>query len=124
MSSTGTPTLNYGLNQWEGTDKPEGEDFNEDNRKIDTALRNKADITSGTWIPVLAGGKVAGANTYSQQVGVWTKIGKRVFLDFIVVLSLKDTNMAGPILVKGNLTIVLAQHKAIWMPKHKQREFC
>ena len=36
MSSTGTPK--YGLNQWQGSDKPKREDFNSDNQKIDAAL--------------------------------------------------------------------------------------
>jgi hypothetical protein len=31
MSSTGTPTPNYELNQWVGTDKPQMVDFNSDN---------------------------------------------------------------------------------------------
>ena len=40
MASTGTPTPNHGLNQWQGSDKPRREDFNSDNRKIDAALAN------------------------------------------------------------------------------------
>ena len=31
-------TANYGLNQWEATDKVMREDFNADNRKIEEAL--------------------------------------------------------------------------------------
>jgi len=38
MPSSGIPTPFSGLNQWELSDKPRMEDFNEDNRKIDTAL--------------------------------------------------------------------------------------
>jgi len=42
MASTGTPTPNIGLNQWQSTDKPERVDFNSDNLKVDSALGNKA----------------------------------------------------------------------------------
>ena len=38
MASTGTPTPNYGLNQWRSSDIPERVDFNEDNKNIDKAL--------------------------------------------------------------------------------------
>jgi len=51
MSSSGTPTSNYKLNQWAATDKPERADFNEDNKKVDAALysiaQSAASITSG-----------------------------------------------------------------------------
>ena len=36
-------TTNYNLNQWEGTDKVLRTDFNEDNAKIDAALKTNAD---------------------------------------------------------------------------------
>jgi len=45
MSSSGTPTSNYKLNQWAATDKPERADFNEDNKKVDAALHS---IVKGT----------------------------------------------------------------------------
>ena len=38
MASTGTPTPNYGLNQWRSSDTPERVDFNSDNWEIDEAL--------------------------------------------------------------------------------------
>ena len=36
-------TANYGLSQWEATDRILMEDFNKDNGKIDTALKENAD---------------------------------------------------------------------------------
>ena len=51
MSSSGTPTSNYKMNQWAAIDKPERADFNEDNKKVDAALysiaQSAASITSG-----------------------------------------------------------------------------
>ena len=45
MSSSGTPSSNYKLNQWAATDKPERADFNSDNQKVDAALHS---IVQGT----------------------------------------------------------------------------
>ena len=36
-------TTNYDLNQWEATDKVLRAEFNEDNAKIDAALKSNAD---------------------------------------------------------------------------------
>lgn len=44
MPSTGIPTPFSGLNQWEISDKPRREDFNEDNKKIDASLE---ELSSG-----------------------------------------------------------------------------
>ena len=39
-------TTNYNLNQWEATDKVLRTDFNEDNAKIDAALKASADVAA------------------------------------------------------------------------------
>ena len=39
-------TANYGLSQWEATDRILMEDFNSDNSKIDAALKENADNTA------------------------------------------------------------------------------
>ena len=39
-------TTNYNLNQWEATDKVLRTDFNEDNAKIDAALKANADVAA------------------------------------------------------------------------------
>lgn len=49
MSST-NKTENYSLNQWVSTDYFMMSDFNADNLAIDTALAEKANISSGTYI--------------------------------------------------------------------------
>ncbi len=41
-------TKNYGLNQWERTDKVVMEDFNADNAKVDAALAEKAEASAVT----------------------------------------------------------------------------
>lgn len=47
LTATGKTPL--GLNQWVRSDKPTMEDFNEDNRIIDEALRGKVDVGGG-WV--------------------------------------------------------------------------
>lgn len=57
---------------------------------------------SGSWLPVIVGNSVSGNNTYARQAGRWTRIGARVFCDFDVQLSAKDSTMAGFVTI-GNL---------------------
>ena len=58
MSST-NKTANYELNQWVSTDYFMMSDFNADNLAIDTALAQKANISSGNYI----GNGAAGASS-------------------------------------------------------------
>ena len=58
-------------------------------------------IETGTFTPVLAGGTVAGSNTYSYQAGVYRVIGSRVFADIAIKLSAKDSAMSGAISITG-----------------------
>jgi hypothetical protein len=59
------------------------------------------EVESGVWTPVLEGSSVAGINTYTSQVGRYTKINARVFFDARVSLSAKDTAMAGGLRIAG-----------------------
>jgi hypothetical protein len=43
------------------------------------------DYEEGTWTPTVAGTSSAGVGTYSNQVGRYTKIGNRVYVDIILV---------------------------------------
>ena len=47
MSMTGTPTQFLGLNQWLSSDKPVREEFNEDNRKLETAITTHTHTGNG-----------------------------------------------------------------------------
>ena len=47
MASSGAPTPSVGLNQWQSSDKPERVDFNQDNNRIDTAIKNLQDEVEG-----------------------------------------------------------------------------
>jgi len=55
----------------------------------------------GTFTPTIAGDSVAGVNTYTLQVGRYIRIGKRVFADFGITMSVKDGAMAGNIYIGG-----------------------
>ena len=54
----------------------------------DTAAANALDdYEEGTWTPVFAGSSGVSGQTYSQQLGAYTKVGRFVYLTAYVVLS-------------------------------------
>ena len=53
-------TANYNLSQWERTDKVQMEDFNEDNAKIDGAIKAEADLRAA---------QVSALNTAVSKLG-------------------------------------------------------
>lgn len=55
----------------------------------------------GTWTPTIAGSTTAGTNTYSQQVGLYTKTGRIYNCEFAITVTAKDAAMAGNALVSG-----------------------
>ena len=55
----------------------------------------------GTFTPVIAGATTAGTQTYSVQVGRYTRIGNRVFYNCRVVMTAKDAATSGSIYVGG-----------------------
>jgi hypothetical protein len=56
------------------------------------------DYEEGTWTPVLGGAGGTSGQTYSSQVGNYIKIGKKVWVQFFMVLTAKGT-------ITGNLQI-------------------
>ena len=58
-------------------------------------------IETGTFTPVIYGDTTAGTNTYSMQLGNYTKIGNRVFFDINLAMTAKDVNMAGGVSIDG-----------------------
>ena len=61
-------TTNYNLNQWEATDKVLRTDFNEDNAKIDAALKGHADGIAALETAVAAKAAAATVTALSQTV--------------------------------------------------------
>lgn len=59
------------------------------------------DYEEGTWTPTLIGSGTAGTQTYTAQVGRYTKIGRLVFIQGRVAISAKDGAMAGNALIGG-----------------------
>ncbi len=57
--------------------------------------------TDGTWTPVVAGSGTAGTQTYSLQFGRYTRIGRRINFDFVVIMSAKDGATAGNFTITG-----------------------
>lgn len=57
---------------------------------------NLDDYEEGTWTPVIGGSGGTAGQTYTTQVGYYQKIGKRVTLDFNVVLSAAGTITGTP----------------------------
>jgi hypothetical protein len=49
------------------------------------------DYEEGTWTPTLTGSSVSGSQTYTTQLGSYTKIGRLVSLNFYCVLASKGT---------------------------------
>jgi hypothetical protein len=58
-------------------------------------------VESGSWTPVLAGSTVAGAHTYSTQLGTYALIGGLVYVKFNVALSAYDAACSGNMLITG-----------------------
>lgn len=58
-------------------------------------------VLTGVWTPALVGDSVAGAQTYTIQVGRYVKIGALVQAGFFVFLSAKGGTMAGNIIISG-----------------------
>jgi len=58
-------------------------------------------IETGTFTPVLAGEATAGTNTYSIQTGYYHRNGKMVHCDISLVLTAKDSAMAGTVRIIG-----------------------
>lgn len=56
---------------------------------------------SGAWTSVLRGATVAGANSYSAQIGRFTRVGDAVILSGALVLSARDPAMAGGLQLAG-----------------------
>ena len=59
------------------------------------------DYEEGTWTPTIVGTVTPGAQTYTVQVGTYTKIGDRVFYSTNVLLSAADGTTAGVLRVSG-----------------------
>lgn len=70
------------------------------------AIRQTADainslVTSGTFVPTIAGEGTAGVHTYSTQMGAYRVIGDLVFFTLSLALSAKDGTMAGNTIITG-----------------------
>lgn len=59
------------------------------------------DYEEGTWTPTIAGATTAGSQTYTNQVGEYTKVGRAVHIMCYVKISAKDGATAGTIEVRG-----------------------
>lgn len=69
------------------------------------------DYKEGTFIPVLSGTTTAGAGTYTNQTGNYTKIGNRIIFDLILTWSVHTGT--------GNLTITglpFSSNAGTWSP--------
>lgn len=60
-----------------------------------------SDYSQGTFTPVLAGAATAGTQTYTTQIGRYTKIGKQVFYTINIALSAKGGTTSGNMRVTG-----------------------
>lgn len=59
------------------------------------------DYEEGSWTPVLEGASTAGTQTYSTQVGRYTKIGNLCFVQCNITLSAFDAATSGNMRVNG-----------------------
>lgn len=66
---------------------------------VETAL-SQLRPKSGTWTPVLIGNTTAGSPTYTTQTGNYFRIGRLIYLDFIIAILAKG-GMAGSIRITG-----------------------
>jgi hypothetical protein len=55
----------------------------------------------GTFTPTIGGDSVAGTQTYTVQVGRYTRIGNRVNFNLRIILSAKDAATAGNLIISG-----------------------
>lgn len=67
---------------------------------IDTQLAQIMPET-GIFTPTIKGSTTAGAHTYSQQQGKYTKIGNQVFFSLNIIITAKDGTMAGGVQIGG-----------------------
>ena len=73
---------------------PNGIGFNPDQDGLDA-------YEEGSWTPVVYGATTAGANTYSLQIGRYTKIGNMLYVYGKIVMTAKDGAMAGSVRISG-----------------------
>jgi len=59
------------------------------------------DYEEGTWTPVIAGSVTAGTQTYTNQIGLYTKVGRVVHFKVRITLSAFDGATAGNVLITG-----------------------
>lgn len=97
--SSANKTARFGLSDFIGTDKPQMEDFNADNRIIDLNAAKLSSIgetgwdsgnfskLSGTFTPFLVGLTVAGSPVHSVQAGTYHKIGSIVFCKLQIAVT-------------------------------------
>lgn len=64
-------------------------------------ITSASDYEQGTWTPALAGGTVAGTQTYALRAGRYVKIGPLVWVSGIVILSALDGSTSGAMLITG-----------------------
>ena len=111
LFATGKTPL--GLNQWQRSDKPMMEDFNEDNRIVDERLRaldkevqrlsqKKAEVASGTWTPTVTNAKLSDIST-----ATWRKNGTHVQAAFRG--NLQKGDVAGNVITFGGLPFAAVQ---------------
>jgi hypothetical protein len=62
---------------------------------------NVFEYEQNTFTPVLYGDSVAGTNTYSTQLGYYTKNGNCINFQISIIMTAKDGTMAGAIRISG-----------------------
>ncbi|RHR10681.1 hypothetical protein DWX58_04665 [Pseudoflavonifractor sp. AF19-9AC] len=92
-------TSNYGLNQWAAEDKVMRTEFNEDNAKIDAALKNfgNCHIVTGSYI----GSGEYGTGIYATALDFAETLGKAPEL---LIVRCSDSSPSGLVLLKGMTT--------------------
>ena len=66
-----------------------------------TDPNNLDDYEEGTFTPTLAGSTTAGTQTYSYNVGLYTKVGRVVHFQVAILLTAKDGTTAGNLQING-----------------------
>jgi len=59
------------------------------------------DYEEGTWTPTIGADSVDGTHTYSQQQGTYTKVGRLVTVQCVVVMTSKGGTVAGSVQIVG-----------------------
>lgn len=59
------------------------------------------DYEEGTWTPTIGGDSTAGTQTYSSQIGRYTKIGQFIGIECRIVMTAKDAATAGNLVIFG-----------------------